>query len=95
MQNFGLRFAGKVIYSLWRAFSSIREVWMRVRVERIRPGRRKPEIDYLEARAPRRREHPRETPSSGMASDPWGDHDLAASGLRLPWQTGRGQKRGA
>ena len=60
---------------------------MRVRVERRRRGRRKPEVDYVEARGPRKRPG---TPRT--ARGPWGDEgspahgEGAASNLRLPWR---------
>lgn len=66
---------------------------MRVRVERIRRGRRKPEVDYLETRVPRRRQDSREDGHGPPDTDPWKMSEGEGSGLRLPWQIGRGQKR--
>lgn len=66
---------------------------MRVRVERIRRGRRMPEVDYVETRAPRKR------PADGLrvAKNPFEaepDHfeEIAASNLRLPWRINRSHK---
>ena len=68
---------------------------MKVQVERHRRGRRKPEVDYVEARAPRKRpEAPR------TARGPWGNQgppalDVgAASNLHLPWRINRGNDGG-
>ena len=64
---------------------------MQVRVERRRRGRRKPEISYVEARAPRQRQGAPRT-----ARGPWGGEgspaldEGAASNLRLPWRINRG-----
>ena len=69
---------------------------MKVRVERRRRGRRKPEVDYVEARDARKRP---ETPQA--APGPWDDEapravgEDAASPLRLPWRMNGGGRGSA
>ena len=68
---------------------------MRVQVERRRRGRRKPEIEYVEAAAPRKRP---EAPQA--APGPWRDrasralNEGVASNLRLPWRINRRDAEG-
>jgi hypothetical protein len=58
---------------------------VKVKVERIRAGRRLPEVDYIETRPARRlpanRREPDGSPESSMRETP--------SKLRLPWQIHR------
>ena len=57
---------------------------MKVRVERVRRGRRTPEVEYVEAKTPRNR----------WSSKPEDEHTLDGNGpererkrpLRLPWR---------
>ena len=68
---------------------------MKVRVERRRRGRRRPEVDYVEAGAPRERPE-----TLRAATGPWGDGASralvggAASDLRLPWRIKGGDDEG-
>ncbi len=59
---------------------------MKVRVERIRPGRRTAEVEYVEANTPRRR-----GPNRGEAPTAFWDQssisdEQGRQRLRLPWQ---------
>jgi hypothetical protein len=56
-----------------------------VKVERIRRGRRLPDVDYIKARSQRREaERPRQI---GLRDrDPAVEFDQPAEKLRLPWQ---------
>ena len=58
---------------------------MKVRVERIRRGRRTPEVEYVEANRPRRRVAP--GPGDFERSDDHA-HERVRQGprLRLPWR---------
>lgn len=58
---------------------------MKVRVERIRRGRRLPDIEYVETRSPRRSLADKE--EQGVRSGKRAAQaDHAVSGLRLPWR---------
>lgn len=59
---------------------------MKVRVERVRRGRRTPEVEYVEAKTPRNRWSSK--PEDGHAlDDPGQDRDRKGSRpLRLPWR---------
>lgn len=60
---------------------------MRVKVERIRGGRRLPDIEYIETRTPRRPQTDKRERESFRASS--AQVDAAASRLRLPWKINR------
>jgi hypothetical protein len=60
---------------------------MKVKVERIRAGRRLPDIDYIETRSPRRA--PRERAEVDGVRFPAAPVDEPPSKLRLPWQIRR------
>ncbi len=60
---------------------------MKVKVERIRAGRRLPDVDYIETRSPRRA--PRERGELDGMSMPAMHVDEPPSKLRLPWQIRR------
>ena len=60
---------------------------MRVKVERIRGGRRLPDVEYIETRAPRRPQTDKRELVSFRA--PSAQVDGAASRLRLPWKIDR------
>lgn len=61
------------------------ELGVRVKVERIRRGRRLPDIEYVETRSPRRSADKQEHESSRVDKRA-GQADQAYSGLRLPWR---------
>ncbi len=65
---------------------------MRVRVERIRRGRRMPEVDYVETRAPRKRPEIPRMAESTSDEEPNHFDEIAASNLRLPWRINRSHK---
>jgi hypothetical protein len=61
-----------------------------VKVERLRRGRRLPEVEYIEAAARRR---PRPTPAGPAMDDRFASRpepDRPHGRLRLPWQLNRG-----
>ena len=60
---------------------------VRVKVERIRGGRRLPDVEYIETRAPRRPQTDKRELVSFRA--PSAQVDGAASRLRLPWTINR------
>jgi hypothetical protein len=60
---------------------------VRVKVERIRGGRRLPDVEYIETRAPRRPQTGKQELVSFRA--PSAQMDGAAAGLRLPWKINR------
>ena len=66
---------------------------MRVRVERVRRGRRLPEVEYVEARAPRQWQKARQELDGGFRD---GEFSMEPSepppGLRLPWRINHGSK---
>ena len=59
---------------------------MRVKVERIRGGRRLPDVEYIETRAPRRPPMDKRELVSSWAPSAQGD---GAVKLRLPWKINR------
>ena len=61
---------------------------MKVRVERIRRGRRTAEVEYVETSGPRRRRVPGQGEAGTVsASSPWEqEQEAPRGGLRLPWQ---------
>jgi hypothetical protein len=65
---------------------------VRVRVERIRRGRRMPEVDYVETRAPRKRPDAARAMDNGFGAEPDHFEEIAASNLRLPWRINRSHK---
>jgi hypothetical protein len=60
---------------------------VRVKVERIRGGRRLPDVEYIETRAPRRPQTGKQELVSFRA--PSAQMDGAAARLRLPWKINR------
>lgn len=65
---------------------------MKVRVEKIRRGRRTAEVEYVETAGPRRRRPLAPVEDGKMESDPFGQEQDAPRGLRLPWQIRGGRK---
>jgi hypothetical protein len=59
---------------------------VRVKVERIRDGRRLPDVEYIETRAPRRRQTDKREPEGFRAPSAQAD---GAATLRLPWKVNR------
>ena len=58
---------------------------MKVRVERVRRGRRTPEVEYVEAKTPRNRWSSK--PEGESLGDPGSDRDRKGPRtLRLPWR---------
>jgi hypothetical protein len=66
--------------------TTILEAGVRVKVERIRGGRRLPDVEYIETRAPRRPPMDKRELVSSRAPSAQGD---GAVKLRLPWKTNR------
>ena len=59
---------------------------MKVRVERVRRGRRTPEVEYVEAKTPRNRWSSKHEDGHGMDGN-GPDRDRKSSRpLRLPWR---------
>lgn len=59
---------------------------VKVRVERVRRGRRTPEVEYVEAKTPRNRWSSKPDNESAL-SDPGSDRDRKGPrALRLPWR---------
>ena len=66
---------------------------MRVRVERVRRGRRLPEVEYVEARAPRQWQKAKQEPDGGFHDGEFSmEPSQPPSGLRLPWRINHGSK---
>jgi hypothetical protein len=60
---------------------------VKVRVERIRRGRRLPDIEYVETRSPRRSHAEKEEQHGSRSGKHGGQNDHGfSSGLRLPWR---------
>jgi hypothetical protein len=59
---------------------------VKVRVERIRRGRRLPDIEYVETRSPRRPQADKEEHHGSRNGKHATQADHAFSGLRLPWR---------
>ena len=59
---------------------------MKVRVERIRRGRRLPDVEYVETRTPRRSHAEKEEQHGSRNGKHAGQADQAFSRLRLPWR---------
>ena len=61
---------------------------VKVRVERIRRGRRVADVEYLQTeQAPQRRRPPVRQPKVGEpVRDPWEQDREVSTRLRLPWQ---------
>ena len=66
---------------------SIRGVGVRVKVERLRGGRRLPDVEYIETRAPRRPRTDKQESVSFRAHS--AQVDRTAARLRLPWRINR------
>jgi hypothetical protein len=66
---------------------------VRVRVERVRRGRRLPEVEYVEARAPRQWQKARQEQDGGFRDGGFSmEQSQPSSGLRLPWRINHGSK---
>lgn len=63
----------------------IQELIVLVRVERIRRGRRLPDVEYISAR-PRRREAERPELNGLRGREPAAEFEEPSAKLRLPWQ---------
>jgi hypothetical protein len=59
---------------------------VKVRVERIRRGRRTAEVDYVHAELPARRRPARQAQEGDPVRDPWENDREVSTRLRLPWQ---------
>jgi hypothetical protein len=59
---------------------------MRVRVERIGGGRRRPEVDYVETDPPRKRRTVGLEEAGTTGRDPWSRDRPSGQRLRLPWR---------
>jgi hypothetical protein len=59
---------------------------VKVRVERIRRGRRLPDIEYVETRSPRRPHADKEQHGSRNGKHAGQGDQGFSSGLRLPWR---------
>lgn len=64
---------------------------MRVRVERVRRGRRLPEVEYVEARAPRQWQKAKQE-ANALREGEFMEPSQPPSGLRLPWRIHHGAK---
>ena len=59
---------------------------VKVRVERIRRGRRTAEVEYVQAGTPQRRKPLRQAREGEPVRDPWEQDRAVSTRLRLPWQ---------
>lgn len=59
---------------------------MKVRVERIRRGRRVAEVEYVQTETPQRRRPVRQAKEGDPVRDPWERDREVSTRLRLPWQ---------
>lgn len=59
---------------------------VKVRVERIRRGRRVAEVEYVHAETPQRRRPMRQAKEGDPVRDPWEKEREVSTRLRLPWQ---------
>ncbi|MEM8950186.1 MAG: hypothetical protein AAGC99_12730 [Pseudomonadota bacterium] len=59
---------------------------MKVRVERIRRGRRTAEVEYLQTEPAQRRRPLRQPKEGDPVRDPWENDREVSTRLRLPWQ---------
>ena len=59
---------------------------MKVRVERIRRGRRIAEVEYLQTESATRRRPLRQPKEGEPVRDPWERDREVSTRLRLPWQ---------
>lgn len=59
---------------------------VKVRVERIRRGRRIAEVEYVNAETPQRRRPMRQAKEGDPVRDPWEKEREVSTRLRLPWQ---------
>ena len=84
--------AKKAPHTISRISFGTREIEVRVRVERIRRGRRMPEVDYVETRAPRKRPEISRGMESSSVEEPNHFDEIAASNLRLPWRINRSHR---
>jgi hypothetical protein len=57
-----------------------------VKVERIRSGRRLPDVEYVEARSPRRPQRERQESDNFRGGERSEQPDHSFSKLRLPWR---------
>jgi len=65
---------------------------VKVRVERVRRGRRLPEVEYVEARAPRQWPKAKHEADGHSEQEAMMQPSRPPSGLRLPWRISHGSK---
>jgi hypothetical protein len=66
---------------------------VKVRVERVRRGRRLPEVEYVEARAPRQWQKAKQEQNGGFRDEGFSmEPSQPPSGLRLPWRINHGSR---
>jgi hypothetical protein len=74
------------IVATFGAVTNTRTNAMKVKVERIRRGRRRPEVDYVEVGSSRKRRPFDGAERGGPDGDPWDQQGSPSQRLRLPWR---------
>jgi len=74
------------IYDAGACQSQVQERIVLVKVERIRRGRRLPEVDYVEVRSRRRPQEEGQAADGSRAAERIAEADHSRAKLRLPWQ---------